>query len=89
VFQHIPDAEIVRGYVHEAARVTAPGGIFKFQAKTRAWAGETGVLDTWNGAALDPETVRGWLVGAGFDVLAGYPADASSHWVVARRAGGQ
>ena len=89
VFQHIPDPEVVRGYVREAGRVTAPGGIFKFQIKTRPWKGETGALDTWVGASLDPEIVRGWLAAAGFEVLAGYPADERSLWVIARRSGAQ
>jgi SAM-dependent methyltransferase len=31
VFQHIPDVEVVKAYIHEAGRVLAPGGVFAFQ----------------------------------------------------------
>ena len=34
VFQHIPDAKIVLGYVREIARVLRPGGICRFQVRT-------------------------------------------------------
>lgn len=31
VFQHIPDVDVIRGYIAEAGRVLAPGGVFAFQ----------------------------------------------------------
>lgn len=34
VFQHIPDAEIVKEYIREIARVLKPGGILKIQVNT-------------------------------------------------------
>jgi SAM-dependent methyltransferase len=42
VFQHIPDAELIAGYVREVGRVLKPGGVFVFQ-----WNSTPGVT-AWN-----------------------------------------
>ncbi len=55
VFQHIPSREVILGYMREACRVLAPGGVFWFQAN--GTPGITESLDTWNGARIgDRET---------------------------------
>jgi SAM-dependent methyltransferase len=55
VFQHIPDAAIIEGYLAEAGRVLRPGGVFVFQ-----WNNEPGAL-RW---ALR-RRVLAWLQGSG------------------------
>jgi SAM-dependent methyltransferase len=54
VFQHIPDPEIIYGYIREALRVLKPDGRFRFQARNdRAHARP----DTYSGASLDVQRV--------------------------------
>ena len=55
VFQHIPDIEVIRGYVKQVAERLKPGALFKFQAQGSPLV-EAMVRDTWTGArfsALD------------------------------------
>ena len=55
VFQHIPDIEVIRGYIHEVADRLRPGALFKFQVQGSPGAAAT-PNDTWSGArfsALD------------------------------------
>lgn len=55
VFQHIPDIEVIRGYIREVALRLKPGALFKFQAQGGRAAAAT-PNDTWSGArfsALD------------------------------------
>lgn len=55
VFQHIPDIEVIRGYIREVAQRLKPGAVFKFQAQGSRAAAAT-PNDTWSGArfsALD------------------------------------
>ena len=55
VFQHIPDIEVIRGYIREVALRLKPGSLFKFQAQGSPGATAT-PNDTWSGArfsALD------------------------------------
>jgi len=55
VFQHIPDIEVIRGYIREVAVRLKPGALFKFQAQGGRAAATT-PNDTWSGArfsALD------------------------------------
>ena len=50
VFQHIPSREVIFGYLREAWRVLAPGGVFWFQAN--GLPGVTEAPDTWHGARV-------------------------------------
>jgi len=85
VFQHIPEAVVIRDYVFEARRVLKPGGIFKFLVKTGAWEGEgPGDSDTWVGATLSEDQIRGWIDEAGFELINGYSEDPALTWVVVR-----
>lgn len=55
VFQHIPDVEVIRGYIRQVAERLQPGALFKFQVQGSP-AVETMERDTWTGArfsALD------------------------------------
>lgn len=49
VFQHIPDIQVIRGYVAQVAERLRPGGLFKFQAQGSPIV-EAMVKDTWTGA---------------------------------------
>jgi SAM-dependent methyltransferase len=51
VFQHIPDIEVIRGYIREVAQRLRPGALFKFQAQGGR-AATTTPTDTWSGARL-------------------------------------
>lgn len=58
VFQHIPELDVIRGYITEVARRLRPGGLFKFQAQGSP-AVESMVRDTWTGARFSGlEAVR-------------------------------
>ncbi len=50
VFQHIPSRQAIFGYLREACRVLAPGGVFWFQAS--GLPGTTEAPDTWRGARI-------------------------------------
>jgi SAM-dependent methyltransferase len=55
VFQHIPDIEVIRGYIRQVAEKLQPGALFKFQVQGSP-AVETMDRDTWTGvrfSALD------------------------------------
>jgi len=55
VFQHIPDIEVIRGYIREVALRLKPDALFKFQAQGSPGAAAV-PNDTWSGArfsALD------------------------------------
>jgi SAM-dependent methyltransferase len=55
VFQHIPDIEVIRGYIREVALRLKPGALFKFQVQGSPSAAAA-PNDTWSGArfsALD------------------------------------
>lgn len=55
VFQHIPEPEVIRGYVRQVAERLRPGALFKFQVQGSPLV-ETAARDTWLGArysALD------------------------------------
>jgi SAM-dependent methyltransferase len=55
VFQHIPSREAIFGYLREACRVLAPGGVFWFQADGAP--GVTEAPDTWHGARIGSDEV--------------------------------
>ena len=48
VFQHIPDIEVIRGYIRQVAERLQPGALFKFQVQGSP-AVETMDRDTWTG----------------------------------------
>ncbi len=78
VFQHIPDPEIIRGYIHDTYRVLKPGGLFKFQvygcddAAEAAKTEEKSERDTWFGARFTEREMRQPTAEAGFLVLSMY-----------------
>lgn len=48
VFQHIPDIEVIRGYIRQVAEKLRPGALLKFQVQGSP-AVETMERDTWTG----------------------------------------
>jgi SAM-dependent methyltransferase len=62
VFQHIPSAAIVHGYVRDAARVLRPGGVLVFQWNNtpgpRRWAARRALLSALQRTGLHPERYR-------------------------------
>lgn len=48
VFQHIPDIDVIRGYIRQVAERLKPGALFKFQVQGSP-AMETMDRDTWSG----------------------------------------
>src|SRR5690606_41993437 len=48
VFQHIPDIEVIHGYIRQVAERLQPGALFKFQVQGSP-AVETMDRDTWSG----------------------------------------
>lgn len=59
VFQHIPDARLIEGYIREAGRVLRPGGVLVFQwnnqASTVVWALRRWLLAFLQRTRLRPE----------------------------------
>lgn len=51
VFQHIPDVEVIRGYIRQVAERLRPGALFKFQVQGSPNV-ELADRDTWTGARL-------------------------------------
>ena len=62
VFQHIPSTTIIEGYIREAGRVLAPGGVFVFQWNNTAgpfrWAVRRKVLELLQRIGLRTERYR-------------------------------
>jgi SAM-dependent methyltransferase len=86
VFQHIPEKAPIRTYVEEAARVLAPGGLFRFQVDGR-WGKERDPSATYDGVKFSPADVKELLAGTPLDVLEEWGAETHYHWVTARRRG--
>ena len=60
VLQHLPDREVVEGYLREFARVLAPGGVDDEQRKTPSSGVEygtiraTGLVNSWQRSSMPP-----------------------------------
>ena len=91
VFQHIPDALVIRSYVEDCLRVLSPGGIFKFQV----WGKEESVdepppeerqNDTWYGHRFSRPEIVQMTQDVGFRVLSVYFGETPMYlWVVAQK----
>jgi SAM-dependent methyltransferase len=79
VFQHIPSREAIFGYLREACRVLAPGGVFWFQAD--AAPGATEGADTWRGARIAGGEIAAFAREAGLLLMA-VESPATPHMAV-------
>ena len=82
VFQHVPEKAIVEGYLREAHRVLAAGGLFKFQVEG---GGGRGHGDTWNGVSFTEGELREMAGRCGFEVRYTEGAGTQYFWVWAFR----
>lgn len=80
VFPHAPSKDIVRTYIHEARRVLAPGGIFKFLVKHK---GDQPV-DTWHGVNVSMEDIAAWRDETQFELMNSYGVDDNLGCVIFR-----
>lgn len=86
VFQHIPFMEAIRTYVHEAARVLRPGGLFRFQVDgRRREAGRR--PDTYDGVTFEPRAAHELLAGTDLDIVEEWGAATHYHRLTARKRG--
>ena len=59
VFQHVPDAEVIRSNIRDAGRTLKPGGFFKLQTWGVTLTGHAGKpTDTWSGASFPEREIR-------------------------------
>jgi ubiquinone/menaquinone biosynthesis C-methylase UbiE len=66
VFQHVPEEEVVLGYLRETLRVLKPGGRFRFQARNDF---KHLVSGTYHGASVRVPVVRAVARSCGRDLL--------------------
>jgi SAM-dependent methyltransferase len=75
VFQHVPEASIVKDLIKDTFRVLKPNGLFKFQVAGRpegeeaALQEERRLKDTWSGVSFSDSEIRHLAECAGFHVL--------------------
>ena len=59
VFQHVPDADVIRSNIRDAGRTLKPGGFFKLQTWGVTSTGHTAKpTDTWSGASFPEHEIR-------------------------------
>ncbi|MFN7944588.1 MAG: methyltransferase domain-containing protein [Blastocatellia bacterium] len=86
VFQHIPDAEVIRSNIRDGYRVLKPGGIFKFMA-----AGITSEeyarmpKDTWTGAPFAEADSRRTARELGAQLMSVVGEGTQYFWTVLRK----
>jgi ubiquinone/menaquinone biosynthesis C-methylase UbiE len=86
VFQHVPSAEVIRGNIAEAYRVLKAGGICKFGVNsTDAATFQQRAHDTWTGAALPENELRGLMRQLGAQLLRIFDAGTQYCWVTLRK----
>ena len=78
VFQHVPERQIVENYVHDVARVLAPGSLFKFQVEG-AGGRERG--DTWHGVSFSEPEMRAMADRNGFEMRYAEGAGTQYFWL--------
>jgi uncharacterized protein (TIGR03437 family) len=83
VFQHIPSREVVLGYLAEARRVLASGGVLKVQVNGLPETAQR--YDTWSGVRLQAAEVAGFARAHDFALLALEGAGTQYMWTTWRK----
>jgi len=83
VFQHIPSREVVMGYLNDALRVLAPGGLIRVQINGLPQTAKT--YDTWSGVRIAAQEIRDWSAQAGVALLALEGMETQYMWATLRK----
>ncbi|MBM3812121.1 MAG: methyltransferase domain-containing protein [Acidimicrobiia bacterium] len=83
VFQHIPDREVVTGYLKEAQRVLKPGGILRCQIN--GLPEQAPQYDTWSGVRISYRDVRAFAREQGLELLALEGIETQYMWATFRK----
>ena len=86
VFQHVPDAEVVRANIRDALRVLKPGGLFKFQTNgidDPEFAATP--KDTWTGTEFPEAEIRRAAREFGAQVVLILGAGTLGCWTILRK----
>ena len=79
VFQHIPNLEIVLGYLREARRVLKPDGLVRCQIN--GLPASAAGYDTWHGVRISAAQIREFALANDFQLLALEGAGTQYMWV--------
>jgi SAM-dependent methyltransferase len=80
VFQHIPSAEIIAGYLREVHRILKPGGLFKFQVLGQRPHGHS-ASDTWLGIDYSVEEMQRMAAKCNFEMRHWYGEGTQYFWL--------
>ena len=86
VFQHIPSAEVVFSYLHEAVRVLKPGGIIRAQINGLPKTAK--VYDTWSGVRINGEEIQQFARDTGLQLFALEGLNTQYMWTTLRKPDG-
>lgn len=83
VFQHIPDAAVVYGYLREARRVLKTGGILRCQMN--GLSKSAAHYDTWSGVRISQDEIRDFARQQDFQLLALEGGETQYMWITCRK----
>ncbi len=83
VFQHIPDREVVLGYLRDSIRILRPGGLFVFQINGLPDSGSAPT--TWEGCRVRSEEIRDFAGSNGLLLLSLTDRDTQYMWVTLQK----
>ncbi|MBI1745441.1 MAG: DUF4214 domain-containing protein [Acidobacteria bacterium] len=84
LFQKATSAAAILRYVHAAARVLRPGGIFRFRLN-----GQWQVKGDHGTITFSPDSLRQLIAGTPLVVIEEWGVETYDHWVTARKASGR
>ncbi|HWQ33935.1 MAG TPA: class I SAM-dependent methyltransferase [Blastocatellia bacterium] len=86
VFQHVPDAEVIRSCITDAFRTIRPGGLLKFHTNGITVADYEQVeKDTWTGAAFGEAEIRRLAAELEAQLVSIFGAGTSYCWATFRK----
>src|SRR5262249_5358325 len=87
VFQHVPSKEVIISNIHDAWRITKPGGIIKLHTNGAESADyEALEKDTWAGATFSEREIRRLALELGAQLLSIYGAGTGYCWTMLGKA---